>query len=149
MVALSAHIVEGASFKSSKAPAESFKIDEDIIEMVNNNSQSVSRRVRIVSKALYPYVKRALDLVKRENGDNKTIMIYGSEVSVGTDSDGDIAIFSVSRDYFNIDAVERALRVFVGDLRNDEPPVSPVVIIDREDSITQKIQTDLTRQVKK
>jgi hypothetical protein len=82
--------------------------------------------MRIVSKSLYPYAKRALDLVRREHGDDKTIMLYGAEVSLGVDSDGDIAIFSVSRDYFNIDAVEKALRVFVGDLKDDEKLSSPV-----------------------
>lgn len=88
--------------------------------------QTNSKRMRIVSKSLYPYAKRALDLVRREHGDDKTIMLYGAEVSLGVDSDGDIAIFSVSRDYFNIDAVEKALRVFVGDLKDDEKLSSPV-----------------------
>jgi len=95
--------------------------------------------VRIVSKSLYPYAKRALDLVRREHGDKMTIiMLYGAEVSVGVDSDGEIAIFSVSRDYFNIDAVEKALRVFVGDLQDDGMLSSPVVIIEKGEGVSEK-----------
>ena len=97
-----------------------------------------SKRVRIVSRSLYPYAKRALDLVRREHGDKMTIMLYGAEVSVGVDSDGDIAIFSVSRDYFNIDAVGKALRVFVGDLQDEGMSSSPVVIIEKGESISEK-----------
>lgn len=100
--------------------------------------------MRIVSKSLYPYAKRALDLVRREHGDNMTIMLYGAEVSVGVDSDGDIAIFSVSRDSFNIDAVEKALRVFVGDLKDDETLSSPVVIIEKREIASQKDQETLS-----
>ncbi|MCL5421026.1 MAG: hypothetical protein M1461_00945 [Nitrospirae bacterium] len=106
-----------------------------------------SKRVRIVSKSLYPYAKRALDLVRREHGDKMIIMLYGAEVSVGVDSDGEIAIFSVSRDYFNIDAVEKALRIFVGDLK-DEGISSPVVIIEKSESVSQKDQEDLKHPVK-
>lgn len=94
--------------------------------------------MRIVSKSLYPYAKRALDIVRREHGENMTIMLYGAEVSFGTDSDGDIAIFSVSRDHFNIDAVEKALRVFVGDLQDDGRLASPVVIIEKGESVSEK-----------
>ena len=97
-----------------------------------------SKRVRVVSKTLYPYAKRALDLVRREHGEDKTIMLYGAEVSVGVDSDGEIAIFSVSRDYFNIDTVEKALRIFVGDLQEDGMLSSPVVIIEKGESISEK-----------
>ncbi len=99
-----------------------------------------SKRVRVVSKSLYPYAKRALDLVRREHGEDKTIMLYGAEVSVGVDSDGEIAIFSVSRDYFNIDTVEKALRVFVGDLTDGEMVTSPVVIIEKGEGVSQKNQ---------
>ena len=76
------------------------------------------------------------------------IMLYGAEVSVGVDSDGEIAIFSVSRDYFNIDAVEKALRVFVGDMRDAEMPSSPVVIIEKSERVSQKDQEDLKHPVK-
>ena len=93
-----------------------------------------------MSKLLYPYAKRALDLVKREHGDGMTIMLYGAEVSVGVDSDGDIAIFSVSRDYLNIDAVEKALRIFVGDLQDDSALTSPVVIIEKRESVSRMDQ---------
>ena len=72
----------------------------------------------------------------------------GAEVSVGVDSDGDIAIFSVSRDYFNIDAVEKALRVFVGDLKDEGMSSSPVVIIEKSESVSQKDQEDLKHPVK-
>lgn len=92
--------------------------------------QSDRKPIRIISKTLYPYAKRALDMVKRKHGENMSIMLYGAEVSVGADSDGDIAIFAVSRDYFNIDAVEKALRIFVGDLQDDGLLSSPVVIIE-------------------
>ena len=101
--------------------------------------------MRIVSKALYPYAKRALDLVSREHGGNMAIMLFGAEVSIGVDSDGEIAIFSVSRDYFNIDAVEKALRVFVRDLKDDETAVSPVVIIDKDN---EKSFSNLSSPVK-
>ncbi len=94
--------------------------------------------MRIVSKSLYPYAKRALDIVRRKHGENMTIMLYGAEVSLGADSDGEIAIFSVSRDYFNIDAVEKALRVFVGDLQDDGMLSSPVVIIERGKVVSQE-----------
>ena len=93
--------------------------------------ESDRKPLRIVSKSLYPYAKRALDMVKRKHGENMSIMLYGAEVSVGTDSDGDIAIFTVSRDYFNIDAVEKALRIFVGDLQDEGAISSPVVIVEK------------------
>lgn len=99
--------------------------------------ESDRKPMRIVSKSLYPYAKRALDIVRRKHGENMTIMLYGAEVSFGTDSDGNIAIFSVSRDYFNIDAVEKALRVFVGDLK-DEEMSSPVIIIEKRETILPK-----------
>ena len=100
--------------------------------------ESDRKPIRIVSKSLYPYAKRALDIVKRKHGENITIMLYGAEVSLGADSDGEIAIFSVSRDYFNIDAVEKALRVFVGDLQDDGMLSSPVVIIERGKVVSQE-----------
>jgi len=84
------------------------------------------------------HAKRALDLVRRKHGENMTIMLYGAEVSLGADSDGETAIFSVSRDYFNIDAVEKALRIFVGDLQDDGILSSPVVIIERGEGVSQK-----------
>lgn len=100
--------------------------------------QADRKPIRIVSKSLYPYAKRALDIAKRKHGDNMTIMLYGAEVSLGADSDGEIAIFSLSRDYFNIDAVEKALRVFVGDLQDDGMLSSPVVIIEKGEGVSQK-----------
>lgn len=100
--------------------------------------QSDRKPIRIVSKTLYPYAKRALDMVKRKHGENMSIMLYGAEVSVGADSDGDIAIFAVSRDYFNIDAVEKALWIFVGDLQDDGIHSSPVVIIEKKEGISEK-----------
>ena len=73
-----------------------------------------------------------------------TIMLYGAEVSLGADSDGDIAIFSVSRDYFNIDTVEKALRLFVGDMKDDGLHYSsPLVIIERGESLLQGDQEEL------
>lgn len=99
--------------------------------------QSNGKPIRIVSKTLYPYAKRALDMVKRKHGENMSIMLYGSEISVGADSDGDIAIFAVSRNYFNIDAVEKALRIFVGDLQDDGLLSSPVVIIERREGVLE------------
>lgn len=69
-----------------------------------------------------------------------TIMLYGAEVGLGADSDGEIAIFLLSRDYFNIDAAEKALRVFVGDLTDDEMVSSPVVIIEKGEGVLQKDQ---------
>lgn len=77
-------------------------------------------------------------MVKRKHGENMSIMLYGAEVSVGADSDGDIAIFAVSRDYFNIDAVEKALWIFVGDLQDDGIHSSPVVIIEKKEGISEK-----------
>ena len=103
--------------------------------------ESDRKPIRIVSKSLYPYAKRALDIVRREHGENMTIMLYGAEVSVGTDSDGEIAIFLTSRDYFNIDVVEKALRVFVLDLQDDCMLASQVVIIEKEKSVSQKKYT--------
>ena len=101
--------------------------------------QSDRKPLRIISKTLYPYAKRALDMVKRKHGENMSIMLYGAEVSVGAGSDGEIAIFAVSRDYFNIDAVEKALRIFVGDLQDDGLLSSPVVIIERRSGVSEKI----------
>jgi hypothetical protein len=100
--------------------------------------ESDRKPIRIVSKSLYPYAKRALDIVRRKHGENMTIMLYGAEVSFGADSDGEIAIFSVSRDYFNIDAVEKALQIFVGDLQDDAIHSSPVVIIERGNGVSEK-----------
>lgn len=102
--------------------------------------ESDRKPIRIVSKSLYPYAKRALDMVKRKHGENMSIMLYGAEVSVGADSDGDIAIFTVSRDYFNIDAVEKALRIFVGALQDDGLISSPVVIIEKGEGVSPKDQ---------
>lgn len=102
--------------------------------------ESDMKPIRIVSKSLYPYAKRALDIVRRAHGDSMTIMLYGAEVSLGADSDGEIAIFSVSRDYFNIDAVEKALRIFVGDLQDDGVIASPIVIIERGERVSRMDQ---------
>ncbi len=90
--------------------------------------------MKIVSKKLYPYAKRALDIVIKEHGDSMTIMVGGALLSLGTDGDGEIAVFDVMRNYFDIDAVERALSVFIGQRKDSEYSYPPIAIVEKKDS---------------
>ena len=103
--------------------------------------------MKIYSKSLYPYVKRALDKVRREEGNGKTIMLHGSWVNIEKNHNGDdVAVFYTFRGNFDYDFVEKALRVFIGDIQQDDDmPFSPVLITDTPEREWKKQQAALIK----
>jgi hypothetical protein len=45
--------------------------------------------MKIISKTLYPLTKRALDILYRDHGEDKGLMIFGAWVNVGKNFNGE------------------------------------------------------------
>lgn len=84
--------------------------------------------MKIINKSLYPLAKRALDILHRDHGEDKGLMVFGAWVNVGKNFNGeDVAEFYSVRDAVDMDAVEKSLEYFTGVTQDSQYPYAIVI----------------------
>lgn len=102
--------------------------------------------MKIYAPELYALAKRALDRVKREYGDEKSILINGAWISVEKDFQGtDCAVLYTARSAVYLNHVEQALRVFIGLVDSEKSPCAQVIIMDSPEREWKKQQEELAK----
>ncbi|MCX8030019.1 MAG: hypothetical protein N3A59_00375 [Thermodesulfovibrionales bacterium] len=93
----------------------------------------------IISKALSPLIKKALNRVAYEYGEGYGLKIMGAWVTLERNSIGEeIAIFytSLFEDYFDLDKIEKSLKFYVGEL--EKPFFTPPIEVVRDPIMSWK-----------
>ena len=84
---------------------------------------------KIQSKTLFSLAKRALTLVEKNHGQEKTLLVHGALLKLEKDVNGDdVVSFYLSRDLFHFEQAEMSLRVYIGELSSDEFPLAVDVV---------------------
>ena len=77
--------------------------------------------MKVISKALFPLAERAIRKMKEAYGEGKALLVTGAWLGIDKNPMGDdVAVFYTVKGDFYIDAAEKSLKVFLGDIRDGD-----------------------------